>query len=582
MIRSSFTLGPILLFTLLLTCSSPLYGGDPHSAYYCSYTDRLLWFINASDGHIGARGSKDSDNLNWLTGQARNVINPSFIVVSGDLTDSTNGNILGYPNGPHQEEWDQYKSILSANGIDASFYFDIPGNHDAFNDHYFSYYLANSVQGRATGRTQASWTRSGPWGKYHFLGVNTAGNDGAPFSIFWPYGDNAGLDSSELFFIATELAANQDANLTLVFGHHPLAATGNNDTYLFYGTGEFVGMMNGNGASLYGYGHTHSSSETFFKQNMADGVFYFNISSLGKDSPNHFRVTAIDCNGISSVTRTVGTWPVVLITAPTDMHLGGILNPYAYTVTNGASNPIRALVFDPAPVTQVQFRVNGGAWQPMANVDGNPSLWQGGWDASALTEGEHEVEVQATTGSGVGTDSVITYVSVGSVSGRLLTVAMGGNGSGTVTSEPAGISCMTVTCTHSFTAGLPVILSPTPGIGSLFAGWSGACAGTGNCSLTMDSNRQVTANFDSPLPARIGQTFYQSVQSAYDNASPSGDVIMLKEGMQAGPLIADKDKSVTLKGGYNPAYTGAGAETVIDGGMTLGLGSMVFEGIGFK
>src|SRR5512138_4010567 len=100
MIRSLFPLGLILILTLLLAYSTPLFGGDPHSAYYCSDTDRLLWFIHASDSHIGARGSKDSDNLNWLTGLARNVINPSFIVVSGDLTDSTDGNILGYPNGP--------------------------------------------------------------------------------------------------------------------------------------------------------------------------------------------------------------------------------------------------------------------------------------------------------------------------------------------------------------------------------------------------------------------------------------------------------------------------------------------------
>ena len=104
------------------------------------------------------------------------------------------------------------------------------------------------------------------------------------------------------------------------------------------------------------------------------------------------------------------TWPVVLITAPMDRRLGGVVNPYAYTVTNGASNPIRALVFDQAAVTQVQFRVNGGTWLPMEGVSGNPRLWQGAWDASALAEGEYTLEVQATTGSGVRTDTVATYV----------------------------------------------------------------------------------------------------------------------------------------------------------------------------
>jgi hypothetical protein len=401
----------ILCITLLLCLCSPVSAGNPHSAYYGSDTDKVLWFIHASDIHIGTSGSKDSTNLGWLVGQAKNIINPSFIVVTGDLTDSTNGNIFGYPNGPYQAEWDQYKGILGSNGVDASFYFDVPGNHDAYSDRYFNYYLANSIQGQATGQTQASWTRTGPWGKYHFLGINTADNTGNPFSLSWPYGDYAGLDSSELSFISSEMNAQRDASLTLVFGHHPLADTGNSsDTYLYYGKDEFVQSMNQYGASLYGYGHTHVSSEKYFSENMTDGVFYFNVAALGKDSPNQFTVTAIDCNAISSVTQTAGIWPVVLITAPMSRRLGGTVNPYAYTVPDGASNPIRALVFDPAAVTQVQFRVNGGTWQPMASASGDHRLWQGVWDASALPEGEYTVDVQATTGSGVRTDTVTTYV----------------------------------------------------------------------------------------------------------------------------------------------------------------------------
>ena len=255
----------ISFIALLLCFNTPLSAGDPFSAYYSSDTDKLLWFIHASDAHIGASGSTDSTNLQWLTGQAKDVINPSFIVVTGDLTDSTNGNLFGYPNGPYQAEWDQYKSILTNNGVDANIYYDIPGNHDAYSDQYFAYYRANSVQGRATGKTQASWARTGPWGTYHFLGINTADNTGDSFSVFWPYGDNSGLDSDELSYISGEMSANVNAKLTMVFGHHPLAPTGNTtDTYLFYGKDEFVNLMNNYGTSLYGYGHTHVSHRRSF------------------------------------------------------------------------------------------------------------------------------------------------------------------------------------------------------------------------------------------------------------------------------------------------------------------------------
>jgi hypothetical protein len=401
----------VAIFAILLLClCAPLSAGDPHSAYYSPDTDKLLWFIHASDIHVGAYQSTASANLQWLVSEARDVINPSFIVVTGDLTDSTNGNAFGLPNGPYQAEWDQYKSILS-NRVDADFYFDLPGNHDAYNDQYFAYYLANSVHGVANHTTQASWIREGPWGKYHFLGVNTADNTGDPFSLSPPYGDHAGLDANELSFIEGQLTTHKDASLTLIFGHHPLAPTNNSsDTYLYYGKDEFVSLMNDYGASLYGYGHIHVSSEGFFTQNMIDGVFYPSVAALGKGSPNEYTVTAIDCNGIASVTRTVGAWPVVLITAPMDRHLGSIVNPYAYSVRNGATNPIRALVFDPGPVSQVLFRVDGGAWHPMTSVSGNPRLWQATWDASALPEREHTVDVQATTGSGVWTDTVTTYV----------------------------------------------------------------------------------------------------------------------------------------------------------------------------
>ena len=401
-----------LLVALLLAGSfSPAVAGNPHSAFYSSSNDRIFWFIHASDIHVGTRGSTDSTNLQWLVTTAKNTINPSFIVVTGDMTDSTDGNILGYPNGPYQAEWDQYKGIVDPN-VTSSTYYDLPGNHEAYNDQYFAYYLANSVQGRAMGRTQHSWTRSLWFGEYHFLGVNTADNTGDSFSILPPYfGDHAGLDSTELAFITSELQAHPSAALTLVFGHHPLAATGSStDTYVYYGRDEFVGLMNGNGASLYGYGHTHDSGESFYTAGMTEGVFYFNVSALGKDSPNQYTVTAIDCNGIASVTQTVNTWPVVLITAPMDRYLGGTVNPFAYSVSKAPANPIRALVFDTAAVSQVQYRIDSaGSWFPMQRAaTGNPSyphLWEAAWNASALAAGEHTIEVQAT-GSTVRTDTV--------------------------------------------------------------------------------------------------------------------------------------------------------------------------------
>jgi hypothetical protein len=66
---------------------------------------------------------------------------------------------------------------------------------------------------------------------------------------------------------------------------------------------------------------------------------------------------------------------------------------------------------------------------------------------------------------------------------------------GTVTSSPSGINCGDV-CSASFTSGAAVTLEAKPHKRVIFAGWSGACTGTGTCSLTMDANKSVTATFN--------------------------------------------------------------------------------------
>jgi len=415
---SIFTM--IALFVLMSFCLSAQ-AGDPNSAYYSSDNNKIFWFIHITDIHIGTSGSQDSDNLAWIVNDAKSIIEPEFIVATGDLTDSTNGGI--WPGGPYIEEWNQYNAILTAANIDESFYYDIPGNHDAYNDASFDFYINNSIQGKATGQTQASWTREFSFGKYHFIGTNTAGNDGRGFSIFFPYGDNAGLDSSELNFIETKLQEHADAELTLVFGHHAMDRSEgvSGDTWIFYGAPGFANLMASYGISSYGYGHTHQFTEQFFTQGedyqteqmyyLIPGIFYINIDSLGKSSNNHFNVTAVDCNGIATKTQAINTWPMVLITAPMDVYLGRAPNPYAYSVPSSSTNPIRALVFDSNTVTQVQYRIDGtGNWNAMTPVAGNQYLWEGVWDASALSGGHHTVEVQATSNSGTKTDLITVEV----------------------------------------------------------------------------------------------------------------------------------------------------------------------------
>ena len=73
-----------------------------------------------------------------------------------------------------------------------------------------------------------------------------------------------------------------------------------------------------------------------------------------------------------------------------------------------------------------------------------------------------------------------------------VTVGKIGAGSGTITGGT--ISCGS-TCQNVFSIGSTVTLTATPTSGSTFVGWSGSCTGTGTCTLTMNSDKVVTAEF---------------------------------------------------------------------------------------
>jgi uncharacterized protein YfiM (DUF2279 family) len=68
-------------------------------------------------------------------------------------------------------------------------------------------------------------------------------------------------------------------------------------------------------------------------------------------------------------------------------------------------------------------------------------------------------------------------------------------GSGTVTSNPAGINCGT-TCNANFAANTSVTLTAEPAAGQSFSSWGGACSGSSpTCTVTMSQARSVTATF---------------------------------------------------------------------------------------
>jgi hypothetical protein len=134
------------------------------------------------------------------------------------------------------------------------------------------------------------------------------------------------------------------------------------------------------------------------------------------------------------------------------------------------------------------YQALSGAW---VFASGTMS-WSSGLSASGLADARIQ---QATT-------NVLNRFINPSAQTFTLAVTKSGTGAGTVTSSPSGISCGS-TCSENFSSGTVVNLTATPDSGSTFAGWSGACSGTGACSVTMDAAKSVSATFNSIPPAAL-------------------------------------------------------------------------------
>jgi hypothetical protein len=103
-----------------------------------------------------------------------------------------------------------------------------------------------------------------------------------------------------------------------------------------------------------------------------------------------------------------------------------------------------------------------------------------------------------------------------------LSVSKLGTGSGTVTSSPSGIHCG-MECSQDYLSGTLVTLSALAEANSSFTGWTGACSGTGSCTVTMSAERSVAATFRSnTVPTVV--IYDDALAKGWDNWSWSATI----------------------------------------------------------
>jgi List-Bact-rpt repeat protein/VPS62-like protein/thrombospondin type 3 repeat protein/WD40 repeat protein len=132
-----------------------------------------------------------------------------------------------------------------------------------------------------------------------------------------------------------------------------------------------------------------------------------------------------------------------------------------------------------------------------------------------------------------------------------LNITKSGSSSGLVISSPTGISCG-LQCQQTFSDGTPVTLmtqwDPTT---TSFDGWGGDCTsfGTGSCTLTMDTTKNVSAIFSAISPP-ISHTLTV-------NKNGEGSVISNPSGISCGSNCSDsyvEGTEVTLTANWNENF----------------------------
>jgi len=146
----------------------------------------------------------------------------------------------------------------------------------------------------------------------------------------------------------------------------------------------------------------------------------------------------------------------------------------------------------------------------------------------------------------------------------LLTVNKNGTGTGTIVSDPSGMSCgpTRTTCSGSFDADTPVILTATATSGSAFSGWADCDSVDGNaCTVTMTNAKTVVATFGVATTTVPEITTKNSVANITQTIATGG-----------GTINANGGATITASGlvwSTSPNPTIANSKT-IDGGLTSG------------
>ncbi|KAK9138795.1 hypothetical protein Sjap_009389 [Stephania japonica] len=99
-----------------------------------STTDSVVSVVQLSDLHFSVHHPERALDFKRLVGPALDLITPSLVLITGDLTDGKSKDLLKMKQ--NEEEWKEYQEVMEdvikRSGLDKKIFYDLRGNHDNF------------------------------------------------------------------------------------------------------------------------------------------------------------------------------------------------------------------------------------------------------------------------------------------------------------------------------------------------------------------------------------------------------------------------------------------------------------------
>ncbi len=168
------------------------------------------------------------------------------------------------------------------------------------------------------------------------------------------------------------------------------------------------------------------------------------------------------------------------------------LKQFALTLTTVGNGTITA---NPAPVGGTYGAGTSVALTAVPAAGSQLSGWSGACSGTGACNVTMDAAKSVTA----------TFTAVPPPPPAQFTLTLTAVGDGTIAPQPgpvapAGAMALAAPVSGKYNAGTIVTLTPMPAAGFKFSGWSGACTGTGGCSVTMNAAKSVTATFVALAP----------------------------------------------------------------------------------